>query len=157
MKRTIIILSVLLLAATASAQLPYHYRCQHDKKQPLEVELCSSLAAAMMRSDTMIDATDPNLPHFVLIILPTARGGYISVAIASLFIYPPLNGLALSAYFGGYIIMPDKLDDQVASVIMDKVSIGTASWMIGAKEAIGAIKTCPESVGLFAEVGVEDE
>ena len=100
----------------------------------------------------MVEAEDPAAPHFQLLILPTARGGYISVTIASNLIYPPLNGLALSAYIGGFIILPDALCDGIADEIMDRVSMGTATWMVNAEPAISAIPTGVDSVGLFAEV-----
>ena len=152
MRRSIIILTVLLVASTASAQLPYAFQCHPDADSALEVELCSSLAAAMTKSDTMVDAEDPFAPHFQLLILPTARGGYISVTIASNFVYPPLSGLALSAYIGGFMILPDKLCEKTADEIMDRTSIGTATWMVKAEPAIRDIPTGVKPVGLYAEV-----
>ena len=154
MRRTIIILTVLLIASTASAQLPYAFQCQHDEKQPLEVQLCSSLAAAMARNEYMTALTEPRNPYFHMIILPTARGGYLSVTIASSLIYPPLNGLALSAYLGGFIIKPGMLDSEIADEMIGRAAIGTAEWMIGAEEAINAIPRGDRPVGLMADLSV---
>ena len=151
MRRTIIILTVLLMASTASAQLPYFFHCQHNEKEPLEVQLCASLAAAMDRNADMIDADDPDKPFFHLIILPRARGGYISVTIASNLIYPPLNGLALSAYLGNFIVIPDGLEDSLADEVMRHVAIGTSKWMIQAEKSILAIPRDPTVTGLMAD------
>ena len=157
MKRTIIILSVLLLASTASAQVPYRYQCLTDAEHKMETTLCSSLAAAMSRNTNMIEAEDPDLPYFQLVILPTERGGYISVTIASNLIYPPLNGLALSAYLGGFLILPDMLDIQVADEIMSRTALGTSKWIIGSEDAIRAIPQDSKSLGLFAANEGEDD
>ena len=157
MRQVIVILSLLLIAAVADAQLPYRYECHAEEKYPLEIKLCSSLAAAMERSDTMLVADDSSVPYFHLTILPTARGGYISVMIASNLIYPPLNGLALSAYLAGFLIEPGKLDVHTADEMMNRVSIGTARWVIGSEPAIRAIPIEHVNTGLYACLEAGDE
>jgi hypothetical protein len=155
MRRSAIILSILFLASTAGAQLPYAYHCQYEND--IEHEICSFLAAAMVRSVEMVEAEDTSRPHFFLIVLPTERGGYISVTIASNFFYPPLNGLVLSVYIGGFIVEPDIFNDEVADNIMGGVALETAKWMIREGDNLLGITFGTEDVGLYAMIGGGDE
>jgi hypothetical protein len=61
------------------------------------------------------------------------RGGYISVAVAANFVYPPFNGLALSAFTGNYLIMPNLLDEEVTDAIANGLIAGISEWMIYAR------------------------
>jgi hypothetical protein len=111
----------------------------------------------MARSEEMIAAENTSSPHFYLIVLPTERGGYISLTIASNFYYPPLNGLVLSVYIGGFIIEPDVFNDAVADDIMGGVALETSKWMIREKDNLLGITLGTGDFGLYADLGGEDE
>ena len=157
MRRVILSLLILLLASTASAELPYLYECHYDDKQPLEVDTCAALAAAMDRNDAMVDVDDLNGMYFHLVVLPTARDGYISVTLASSLIFPPLNGLALSAYIGGFMLLPEQLCDEAADELMGRLSLNTAEWLVEAEDDIRAIPGDIKGRPVMAMLGGEDE
>lgn len=131
MKRMIIILVLLLVAVPGLAQeLPAEYICAADPSEPLEAEFCARFQVAL--ANTGYISFDPVLdgqPYFHIIVLPTVRDGYLSVAVASNFMYPPLDGLALSAYLSGFIIIPGGVTDENIVQIALRVLHGTAEWM----------------------------
>ena len=152
MRRMIIILVLLLVAVPAvaverlrqsstdeplrknSAMLPVEYICSQDPAEPLEAEFCARLQVALANTGFItFDPVPDGVPYFRTIVLPTVRDGYLSVAVASNFMYPPLSGLALSAYISGFIIIPGGVTDGNVETIAMRVLHGTAEWMQAAE------------------------
>ena len=138
----IIIASLLLLFAVPlmAGELPVKYECEPDAGFPLEDKFCDDFKAALVRTDFVTFEYDSARPYFYIVVLPTVRDGYISVAIAANFVYPPFSGLVLSAFLGGYLIMPDLFDQQVADGIAVSVVDGMSSWMIYAEPKLSSVQ-----------------
>ena len=145
MKRTIIILCILLLAAVAASAggLPFRFECHADEDNDSEKQFCSDMYDAAVASDGMDLEYDPALPYFHLVILPVARDGYTSVAVASSFIYPPLDGLSLSAYLGGFMLVPDKPYGKSSKRIIRRMLVTTHEWMVWAADIVVGLQVRP--------------
>jgi hypothetical protein len=119
---------------------PVEYICAQDPNEPLEAEFCARLQVALGNTGFItFDPVPDGVPYFHIIVLPTVRDGYLSVAVASNFMYPPLNGLALSAYVSGFIVIPDGVTDESVKQIAMRVLYGTAQWMQAAEGHITQI------------------
>ena len=151
MRRSIIILAVLLFAGSAYGADPFQveYICIADPSRPAEAEFCALFQIQLFASGMFEFDIDKSRSHFQIIILPTVRDGYYSVTVASNFIYPPLAGLALSAYLSSYIIAPIQGEDLVRCVdyMVQKVIVGTSEWWLWFEGKIG-----PSSGSLPLEV-----
>ena len=134
MRRTIIILVVLLFAGSAYASEPYpvDYKCIADASRPKEAEFCTIFKVQLALSGLVVFDIDKDRPYFQIIVLPTTRGGYLSVTVASNFIYPPLAGLALSAYISSYIVIPSQAEEleRCAGYMVGKNLTGISEWML---------------------------
>jgi len=130
MRRMIIILSVLFFAASASAEFPIDYQCHSDPDVPLEAELCTRYKVALADSGFITFEYSENKPYFRIIVLPTARDGYISISIASNFLYPPLAGFALSAHLSSYIMLPGGLTDTHLRYMVAQNLRGISMWLV---------------------------
>ena len=131
MKRMIIILSVLFYAHLAAAEYPVQYQCTANSEEPLEGRFCADYKDSLESSGFIVLEYDENSPYFRIIVLPTARDGYLSITIASNFLYPPLAGFALSAHLSSYIMSPGGIDqDGVLDYIARQNIRGISLWMI---------------------------
>ena len=131
MIRMIIILSVLLYAPLAAAEYPIQYRCMSNPEEPLEGRFCASYRDALESSEFIVMEYDENGSYFRIIVLPTARDGYLSITVASNFLYPPLAGFALSAHISSYIMSPGGMEQEgVMEYIANKNIVGISLWML---------------------------
>jgi hypothetical protein len=140
MKCILVSLLLLLAAPVLAGELPVKYECEPDEGFPLENKFCDDLKAALIRTDFVTLDYEREGTYFYVVVLPTVRDGYISVAVAAHFVYPPFNGLVLSAFTGGYLIMPDLFDQQVADGIAVSVVDGMSSWMIYAEPKLSSVQ-----------------
>jgi len=132
MKHILTALIVLFLAAPLMAgEFPVEYECKPDNE--LEKQFCDGLEAALLKTGYVTYEAPHSSPFFYVVALPVVRDGYISAAIAANFVYPPFRGLALSAFTGGYLVMPDLLDDQVTNAIAEGLVTAVSEWMIYAE------------------------
>lgn len=137
MRRSIILLSLLLLAVPAVAnELPVEYICVANPDMPGEGAFCAGFKAALLKTGFITYDRIQGKPFFHIIVLPTMRDDYTAVTVASNFIYPPLNGLALSAYFAGFIIRPGGVTESNLDEIANRVVSSTAEWMIAAADNV---------------------
>ena len=140
MKHILTVLFVLLLAVPAVAgEFPVDYECNPDND--LEKQFCDGLKASLLKTEFVTFDAPHSSPYFYIVVLPVVRGGYISAAIAANFVYPPFNGLALSAFSGGYLVMPDLLDEEVTDSIAAGIVEGIAEWMRYAGERLEGCST----------------
>ena len=132
MRRQIIILLILLFAGPVFAQYPVEYHCQADISRPAEAVFCEIFKERLLASDMVIYKVDENRPYFQIIVLPTVRDSYTSVTVASNFMYPPLAGLALSAYLSSYILTPVQGEDleKCIDYMVRKNIAGISEWMV---------------------------
>ena len=132
MRRMIIILSILLVAGSAGAAFPVDFHCASDPDHPKEAEFCRVIKVQFAATGMVVYEFDQNKPHFRIVVLPTARGDHISVTIASTFIYPPLDGLALSVFLSSYLLVPCSDAEFVsAAEYMAKQNVmGVSRWMV---------------------------
>ena len=132
MKHILTALFILLLTVPVmAAEFPVDYECSPDND--LEKKFCDGLEASLLKNGFVTFDAPHSRPYFYIVVLPVERGGYISVAIAVNFVYPPFHGLALSAFSGGYLVMPDLLDEEVIDSIAHGVVTGISEWMIYAE------------------------
>ena len=137
MRRSIIILVLLLLAVPAFGQtLPARYYCKADDAIPEEAEFCGKMRIAFESTGFVELDVDGSRPHFRIVVLPTVRDGYYSITVASGFVYPPLNGLVLSAYLSGYLLQPGGMTDENIQYIAQTSLRGIFSWMAESGDAI---------------------
>ena len=138
MKHILTVLFILFLTATLTAgEFPVEYDCNPDND--LEKQFCDGLKASLLKTEFVTFDAPHSKPYFYVVVLPVVRGGYISVAIAVNFVYPPFHGLALSAFSGGYLVMPDLLDEEVTDSIAHGVVTGISEWMIYAEPRINGM------------------
>ena len=138
MKRSIIILVLLLLAVPAYGfdKLPARYYCKADDAVPEEAEFCGKMRIAFESTGFVELDVDGSSPHFRIVVLPTVRDGYYSITVASGFVYPPLNGLVLSAYLSGYLLQPGGMTEENTRYIAQTSLRGIFSWMVESGDAI---------------------
>jgi len=142
----IIILNILLIASVAGGDegsLPFRFECHVQEDNERESELCSAIWDAAKANDGINLEYDPDMPYFHLVILPVARDGYTSVAVASSFIYPPLDGLSLSAYLGGFLIVKGKPYDKSSKEIVRRMLATTKEWMTWAADIVVGLQVRP--------------
>ena len=151
MRRSIIILVLLLLAVPAYGfdKLPARYYCKADDAVPEEAEFCGKMRIIFESTGFVELDVDGSSPHFRIVILPTVRDGYYSITVASGFVYPPLNGLVLSAYLSGYLLQPGGMTDENIQYIAQTSLRGIFGWMAESGDAI--IKIKPSSGGAAVE------
>jgi len=142
MRRSIIILVILFFAGPVFSQFPVDFKCIADASRPLEAEFCHIFKIRLAASGDVVYEFNPERSYFMIIILPTVRDGYYSVTVASNFIYPPLAGLALSAYLSSYIIIPVQAEelDRCAEFMVRKNIEGISEWMVWFEGKIGSKK-----------------
>lgn len=118
MRRTIVIFAVLFFAGPVYSADPYlvDYICISNPAHPGEAEFCELYRDQLIASESVVFAVDLEAAHFKFIILPTMRDEYTAVTVASNFMYPPLAGLALSAYLSSYILTPVQGEDLVRCI-----------------------------------------
>ena len=119
---------------TTSNPFPVDFRCMHSSEA--ELELCGELGAAFLNTGDVVFDVDESRPFFRVVVLPTERDGYYSVTIVSGFFYPPLDGLALSAYFMGVIIEPDGMTEENMNVLARSTVTGMSKWLLASGEQI---------------------
>ena len=139
MRRSIIILVILLFAGSAYAQFPVDFECVSDPLRPKEAEFCRIFKVRLAASGDVVYEFNPERSYFMIIVLPTVRDGYFGITVASNFIYPPLAGLALSAYLSSYVITPDQADelDRCAEFMVGKNIQGISEWLVWFEGKIG--------------------
>jgi hypothetical protein len=144
MRRTIIILSLLLLAAPlyADDQIPIDYDCKFDPQHPAEAKFCIDLYDALGATGLVdLDISDDAV-YFDIIVLPTERGGYIALTMHASFRFPPLQGFALSAFTWGIIIEPGSPPEAVNASIAAGIVNGVSQWMVDSHENLGVFDNC---------------
>ena len=166
MRRTIIILTVLLFAGSAYAVEPSRHlagdgpvaaglqpypvdlQCIADPSRPAEAAFCEVFRIRLVATGMFEFDIDVSRPYFMIIVLPTVRDSYYSVTVASNFIYPPLAGLALSAYLSSYIITPGQAEelDRCATFMVNKNLIGISEWMVWFEEKVGIVNQKPRAL-----------
>lgn len=136
----LIILAVVLFCSPVKAfpgsneGIPIRYQCA--KSNEAEAAVCTELYAALERTGLVNLSPNPNDPYFMLVVLPTERDGYLSVAIQSSFPARSLDGLSLSAYFAGFIVVPGGWDAESADTVAGYVLKGTAEWIIRTQDLL---------------------
>ena len=145
MKRTIIILSLLLVASVVSAadKIPAQYFCKADPDLADEVKVCNDLRSAFERTGYIAFGAEDGVAHFRILVLPTVRDGYASITVASSFLYPPLHGLALSAATSGYLILPGGLTEDNMNLIAVDTMRHVFIWIVDSKEIFSRDETRP--------------
>jgi hypothetical protein len=142
MKRMIIIFS-LFLAAPVFADEPKYpviFTCQATNNVALEEQFCADLGAALAKTGKIDFDTHDDAVFFHIIVLPTARDNYLAASIAVNFIYPPLDGLALSAYTSIFLIDPGGVEEGNLDTIADRILLGVSHWVVWAKDKVGRIR-----------------
>jgi hypothetical protein len=135
MKRLIVLWCFGFLVISASSvfavdKLPASYFCKHDPAVPQEGELCELLYSTFEDTGLVNFDIDEDRPHFRFMVMPTMRDGYWSITIASNFYYPPLRGLALSAFISSYLLTPGGDNGASYSYMVGRVLEGTHGWMV---------------------------
>ena len=150
MRRTIIIFVVLLFAggAYAADPFPVDYQCVSDPSRPTEAVFCEVFRIQLIATGMFKFDIDRSRPFFMIVVLPTVRDGYLSVTVASNFIYPPFAGLALSAYISSYMVDPVQGEDleRCAEYMVKKNLVGISQWMVWFEEKIGIVRPNPRSL-----------
>ena len=131
--------------------LPFLFECNADDDNEAEHQFCSDMYDAAAANDGINLEYDPNMPHFHLVILPVARDGYTSVAVASSFVYPPLNGLSLSAYLGSFLVVKDMPYDKSSVEIMRRMLSVVQEWMVWAGDRVMGLRVRPVDMRLEAK------
>ena len=83
MRRTIIILSFLLLIASAGAaqDLPFTIMCLADSDKPLEVTFCKHIFAAAQARPGMRPSTADDTSAVIVMVIPKEEGDIAAVAV----------------------------------------------------------------------------
>jgi hypothetical protein len=130
----VVFLAVIMVTTVALASDPYpvNFECASSPDRPEEADFCQIYKIQLAATGMAVYEFDRSRPHFMVIVMPTARDGYLSVAVASNFMYPPLAGLALSAHLSSYLVIPVDSEDDLVDVAgyMANMNIkGISEWM----------------------------
>lgn len=143
MKKVLIVAVILLCASAAAAKFPVAYQCFPMDGHPLTLEVCRALFLAVESNPALDLTTDFDTLFFQIIILPVDVNGYIAVTIATGFVYPPWDGVALASYHGTHLVLPGKFDEKISDRIIQSAVDGMAQWFLQYEEQIRAAMTEP--------------
>lgn len=103
---------------TSGEGIPVDLKCLENPEKPIEVEFCAAFKQALLDTGSVTYDFQEGSPHFGFVVIPVERDQYLSVSMASNLYFPPLDGLALSAYLGGFIVLPGAHTDAEAHEVM---------------------------------------
>ena len=114
---------------------PVKFHCANQTA--LERQFCEEFYAELCRNTYITFSIDETKPHFSFIVLPTSGDTeYISVTVASMFEYPPLQGLSLSAFLGSFLIKPGGCDAGSARHISNVMVTGSSRWLVASDKQL---------------------
>ena len=114
---------------------PVRYECiLSEQSSDLELQFCQEFKAVLGGNEFISYNYDESRPYFFVVVLTTERNAHIGATIAVDFIYPPLDGLAISSFYGNYLIEPEGVGKaHVYRFIVKRLVMQTAEWMVWAR------------------------